>query len=79
MPKVWCKYEEKYIASLRCDTIALVNVDRAGMLDDVISLLDGYKQCDRSTDEILLTIGIICTVPIFFNNVHYFNPNKDIN
>ncbi len=29
--------------------------------DDVISVRDGYKQCDLSKDEILLTIEIICT------------------
>ncbi len=29
--------------------------------DDVISVYDGYKQCDLSIDEILLTIEIICT------------------
>ncbi len=31
------------------------------VLDDVINVGDGYKQCDMSKDEILLTIEIICT------------------
>ncbi len=39
------------------------DVERAdvSVLDDVISVHDGYKQCDLSTDEILLIIGFICT------------------
>ncbi len=31
------------------------------VLDDVISVCDGYKQSDLSKDEILLTTEIICT------------------
>ncbi len=38
---------------LRCGIISV--------LDDVINGRDGYKQCDLSKDEILLTIEIICT------------------
>ena len=39
------------------------DVERAdvSVLDDVISVCDGYKQCDLSTDEIFLTFEIICT------------------
>ncbi len=39
------------------------DVDRAdvSVLDDAISVCDGYKQCHMSKDEILLTIEIICT------------------
>ncbi len=39
------------------------DVERAdvNVLDDVISVRDGYKQCDLSKDEIILTIEIICT------------------
>ncbi len=38
------------------------DVERAdvSVLDDVISVCDGYKPRDLSTDEILLTIEIIC-------------------
>ncbi len=31
------------------------------VLDDVISVSDGYKQCDLSIGAVLLTIVIICT------------------
>ncbi len=31
------------------------------LLDDIISVHDGYKQCDLTVDDILLIIGIICT------------------
>ncbi len=42
---------------------SISNVERAdvSVLDDEISVRDGYKQCDLSKDEILLTIEIICT------------------
>ncbi len=39
-------------------TISDVNRAYVSMLDDVISVCDGYKQ---SIDEILLTIEIMCT------------------
>ncbi len=38
-----------------------VEIADISVLDDVINDGDGYKQCDLSTDEILLTIEIICT------------------
>ncbi len=37
------------------------NIYDVSVLDDVISVRDGYKQCDLSKDEILLTIEIIFT------------------
>ncbi len=42
---------------------SISDVERAGVsvLDDVISICDGYKQCELSIDEILLTIEITCT------------------
>ncbi len=42
---------------------SMSDVERAdvSVLDDVISVRDGYKQCDLSKDEIILTIEIICT------------------
>ncbi len=42
---------------------SIYDVERAdvSVLDDVISVCDGYKQCDWSKDEILLTFEIICT------------------
>ncbi len=43
------------------DSISDVERTVVSVLDDVISLLDGYKQCHQSHDEILLTIEIICT------------------
>ncbi len=43
------------------DSISDVERADVSMLDDVISVRDGYKQCDCSKDEILLTIEIICT------------------
>ncbi len=43
------------------DSISDVERADVNVLDDVISVRDGYKQCDLSKDEILLTIEIICT------------------
>ncbi len=43
------------------DSICDVERTDESVLDDVISVRDGYKQCDLSNDEILLTIEIICT------------------
>ena len=43
------------------DSIGDVERADVSVLDDVISVCDGYKQCDLSTDEIFLTIEIICT------------------
>ncbi len=43
------------------DSISDVERADVSVLHDVISVLDGYKQCDLSRDEILLTIEIICT------------------
>ncbi len=43
------------------DSISDVERADVSVLDDVISVRDGYKQCDLSEDEILLTIEIICT------------------
>ncbi len=43
------------------DSISDVERADVSVLDDVISVCDGYKQCDLSKDEILLTIEIICT------------------
>ncbi len=42
---------------------SISDVERADLsvLDDVISVRDGYTQCDQSKDEILLTIEILCT------------------
>ncbi len=42
---------------------SIYHVERAdvSVFDDVISVHDGYKKCDLSKDEILLTIEIICT------------------
>ncbi len=42
---------------------SISDVERAdeNVLDDVINVHDGYKQCDLSKDEILSTIEIICT------------------
>ncbi len=54
------------------------DVERAdvSVLDDVISVHDGYKQCDPSKDEILLTIEIICKR--FKQCALFSNANKDI-
>ncbi len=51
------------IVPLRCGSDCISDVERAdvSVLDDVISVGDGYKQCDLSIDEILLTIYIMCT------------------
>ncbi len=43
------------------DSISDVERADVSVLDDVISVRDGYKQCDLSKDEIPLTIEIICT------------------
>ncbi len=43
------------------DNISDVEKADVSVLDDVISVRDGYKQCDLYKDEILLTIEIICT------------------
>ncbi len=43
------------------DSISDAERADVSVLDDVISVRDGYKQCDLSKDEILLTIQIICT------------------
>ncbi len=50
------------------------DVERAdvSVLDDVVSVPNGYKQCDLSSDEIILTIAIICTNSKPFNNAHCF-------
>ncbi len=52
---------ESSVYKVRYDSISDVERADVRMLDDVISVRDGYKQCDLSTDEILLIIGIICT------------------
>ncbi len=41
------------------DSISDVERADVSVLDDVISVRDGYKQCDLSKDEILLAIEII--------------------
>ncbi len=43
------------------DSISDVERADVSLLDDIISVHDGYKQCDLSEDEIHLTIEIICT------------------
>ncbi len=43
------------------DSISDVERADVSVLDDVISVHDGYKQYDLSKDEMLLTIEIICT------------------
>ncbi len=49
------------IFKLWYDTISDVEIADVSVLDDVISFRDGYKQCDLTKDEILLTVEIICT------------------
>ncbi len=48
----WTKSLNGFVCVYRTDV---------SVLDDVISVCDGYKQCDLSKDEILLTTEIICT------------------
>ncbi len=43
------------------DSISDVERADVSVLDDLISVRDGYKQCDMSNDEVLLTIEVICT------------------
>ncbi len=43
------------------DIISDVEKADVSVLDDVISVPDGYKQCNLSNDEILFPIEIICT------------------
>ncbi len=43
------------------DSISDVERADVSVLDDVISIRGGYKQCDMFEDEIILTIEIICT------------------
>ncbi len=59
---------------------SISDVERAdvSVLDDVISVCDGYKQCDLSKDEIILTIKIICTKCKYFKQCIFSNANKDI-
>ncbi len=52
---------ESSIFKVWYDSISDVERADVSVLDDVISICDGYKQCDLSNDEILLTIEIICT------------------
>ncbi len=52
---------ESNIFKVSYDSISDVERADVSVLDDVISVLDGCKQCDLSKDEILLTIEIICT------------------
>ncbi len=52
---------ESSVLKLWYDSISDVKRSNVSVLDDVISVSDGYKQCDMSKDEILLTIEIICT------------------
>ncbi len=52
---------ENSIFKLWYDSVFDVERADVSVLDDVISFRDGYKQCDLSKDEILLTIEIICT------------------
>ncbi len=55
---------ESSIFKVWYDSISDVERANLSVLDDVISVRDGYKQCDLSRDEILfLTI---------INNVHFF-------
>ncbi len=51
------------VVLLRCGNDSISDVQRAdvSVLDDIISVRDGYKQCDMSNDEILLSIELICT------------------
>ncbi len=52
---------ERSVFKVWCDSISDVERADVSVLDDVISVCDGYKPCDLSEDEILLTIEIICT------------------
>ncbi len=52
---------ESSVFKARHDSISDVERADVSVLDEVISVHDGYKQCDLSKDEILLTIEIICT------------------
>ncbi len=52
---------ESSIFKVWYDSISNVESADVSVLDDVISVCVGYKQCDLSKDEILLTIAIICT------------------
>ncbi len=42
------------------DSISDVERADVSVLDDIISVHHGYKQCDLSNDEIRLTTEIIC-------------------
>ncbi len=55
------KKNESNVFKVWYDSISDVERADLSVLDDVISVRDGYKQCDLSNDEILLTIEIICT------------------
>ncbi len=52
---------ENSIFKVWYDSISDVERANVSVLDDILSVRDGYKQCDLSEDEILLTIEIICT------------------
>ncbi len=70
---------ESSVFKVWCDSISDVERADVSVLDDVISVCDGYKQCDLSKDEILLTIEIICTNCKRFKQCWlFFNANKDI-
>ncbi len=52
---------ESSVFNVWYDSISDVERADVSVLDDVISVRDGCKQCDLSKDEILLIIEIICT------------------
>ncbi len=71
---------ESSIFKVWYDSISDVERADVSVLDDVIiNVRDGYKQCDLSKDEILLTIVIICTNCKSFKQCALFsNLNKDV-
>ncbi len=49
------------VFKMRYDSNSDIERADVSVLDDLISVHDGYKQCDLSIDEIHLAIEIICT------------------
>ncbi len=66
------KINESAVFKVWYDSISDVERADVSVLDDVISVCDGYKQCHLSKDEILLTIKIICTNCNFFKQCAFF-------
>ncbi len=61
-----------WIFKMWYDNIGDIERADVSVLDEVISVSDGYKPRDLPTDEIRLTIEIICTNGKHFHNVHCF-------